>query len=193
VSVAALVLAAGSSSRLGQPKQLLRLAGESLVHRAARLALAAGCDPVLVVIGARGAAVAQALAGLGVACVPNPEWREGMAASIRSGVARLRHCDPPPSGLLILLSDQPAVDADCLRSLLDAHHEHPERRVACSYAETPGVPALFPPADWDALLALRGDRGAQALLSADPASLLQVPLPGGERDVDRPEDARALD
>jgi len=193
VSVAAVVLAAGGSKRLGQPKQLLRLAGETLVHRAARAALEAGCVPVLVVTGGTGAAVARAVADLAVACVPNPAWQEGMAASIRAGVEKAHGLDPLPTALLILLADQLAVDAACLRALLDAHRERPEQRVACAYAATPGVPALFPAADWGRLLALRGDRGAQALLAEDPGRLLHVPLPGGERDVDHPEDAEALD
>lgn len=192
VGVGALVLAAGGSRRLGRPKQLLALGGEPLVHRAARLALEAGATPVWVVLGADGGAVRAAVADLPVRCVYNAEWEEGVASSIRSGVVAAGAWEPAPTALLVLLVDQPRVDAPLLERLLAEHRAAPGRRVACAYGGGLGVPALFPAADFQALGRLRGDRGARALLRDAREAVIAVPFPGGEVDVDRPEDAAEL-
>ena len=182
MSIPAVILAAGASRRLGRPKQLVELAGESLLRRAVRAALAE-CSPVLVVLGSGAAALEAHLAGLPVTIVPNPEWEEGMAASLRHGVAAL------PAGseaALFLVCDQLQVDAALLRRLLSAHRARPGAVVTCAYAGTRGTPSLFPARCFPELLELRGDRGARGLLHGDDVAL--VPFPGGERDVDVPED-----
>ncbi|BDU76572.1 nucleotidyltransferase family protein [Mesoterricola sediminis] len=174
----AIILAAGASRRLGAPKQLARWQGETLLRRAVRAA--AACAPILVVTGHRADLMAQELAGLPVQLVPNPAWEEGMAASLRAGVAAL---PPGAPGALFLVCDQPAVDAALVDRLLAAWHGAP---VACAYGGTRGVPALLPARDFPAVLALRGDRGARALLAAP--DVVEVPFPEGTWDVDRPED-----
>jgi CTP:molybdopterin cytidylyltransferase MocA len=184
VSIAAVVLAAGASRRLGRPKQLVEYAGEPLVRRAARAALEAGCAPVLVVTGAGAGEVEAALAGLAVTAVRNEGWSEGVASSIRAGVEAGARATPPCDGVLLLLVDQPAVDAPLLRELLDGFSACGGARiVACSYGGGLGVPAVFPRSRFAALAALRGDRGAKSLLAADP-DVVAVPFPAGARDVD---------
>jgi CTP:molybdopterin cytidylyltransferase MocA len=178
-TVAALVLAAGAGRRMGGPKALLDLGGETLLRRAVRAALEAGCAPVLAVVGDWD----PGLANLEARAVPNPEAAEGMASSIRAGVAEL------PGGteaVLLAAVDQPAVDADLLGRLLDLHRREPERPAACAYAGTLGIPAILPRRLFPELLALRGDRGAKALLLRENATAL--PFPEGARDLDRPED-----
>ncbi len=188
MSVAGLLLAAGASRRMGQAKQLLELEGESLVHRAARVALEAGLAPVIVVVGCHEAEVGAACAGLPVQQVMNEGWAEGMASSIRVGVKHLVSRAPRAEAVLLLACDQPAVDADFLLSLLRTYLAEPERIIAAAYGGGLGIPALFPYRCFEALIALTGDRGARALLeSGEP---LAIPLPRGEQDLDTPEDLR---
>ncbi|WP_026853655.1 nucleotidyltransferase family protein [Geothrix fermentans] len=177
---AALVLAAGAGRRMGGPKALLTIAGETLLHRAARAALGAGCRPVLAVTGAWD----PGLEGLAVGTVPNPGAEEGMASSIRVGIAAL----PAAQSVLLLTVDQLAVDEVLLRRLLALAATDPSRPAACAYAGTVGIPAVLPRRLFPELLALRGDRGAKALLLRESAATL--PFPEGAADLDTPEDLR---
>lgn len=188
VSVAAIILAAGGSSRLGQPKQLLPLAGEPLLSRFIRIAREAGCEPVIVVLGASAEAIAddssvqQSLAAATV--VVNFEWEEGIASSIRSGVAALRALSPHGlAGVLLMTCDQPAVTAAHLRALSASG-----ALTASAYSGRSGVPAYFPAATLAALEQLTGDSGARTLLHTATA----IPLAGGELDIDTPADLARL-
>jgi molybdenum cofactor cytidylyltransferase len=177
--IAAVVLAAGASKRLGQPKQLVTLAGETLLERAVRTAREAGCAPIVVVFGA---AYLEILAHsqLGdVAPVVNDLWMEGMASSIRLGVRTLESAARDAKGVLLLACDQPAVSAEHLRKLTATGEV-----TASSYAGRRGVPAYFPASNFPELMELSGDAGARTLLQSAP----QVALPKGELDVDTPED-----
>ena len=181
--IPAIILAAGASRRLGEPKQLLRHQGQTLLRRA--VAAAGACAPVLVVTGCRAEAMAAELAGLEVQVVVNPGWEEGMASSIRAGVAAL------PEGweaVLFLVCDQPAVDAALVGRLISAWSGAP---VACAYDGVLGIPALLPARFRDRLLGLAGDRGARSLLG-EPG-VVAVPFPEGAWDVDVPGDSGMLE
>jgi molybdenum cofactor cytidylyltransferase len=185
VRVTVVLLAAGASRRLGEPKQLLRLAGQTLVRRAALAALGSRAERVLVVTGARAAEVAAALDGLAVECVRCARWEAGLAASLRTGIeTALAHGDV---SVLALLADQPAVDSALLDALI-AKHAAGAEIAACEYGGEPGVPALFAPHFARKLLALEGDRGAKALLVRERAHRALVPFPDGALDVDTRED-----
>lgn len=188
MTVAIVLLAAGSSSRLGQPKQLLRHEGMSLVRRAAERALAASPE-VVVVLGARHGDVAAELDGLAVRCVDNPDWALGQGSSLRAG---LRALPPDVDGALLMLCDQLRVDAAHLRSLIDTFERTRAPIVASAYAGTRGVPALFSRALFPELEALPPTGGARGLIARDPSRVVEVPLPGGEEDVDTAEDALRL-
>lgn len=179
MSLAAVILAAGAGRRMGGPKALLVVEGETLLRRAARAALAAGCAPVVAVVGPWDPDVAD----LDVLLVPNPDADEGMASSIRIGLAAL-----PASveAVLLLGVDQPAVDGGLLRSLLERFRQSGGRPAACAYADTLGIPAVFPARFIPDLLDLRGDRGAKAILLREGAATL--PFPAGAQDLDRPGD-----
>jgi molybdenum cofactor cytidylyltransferase len=180
--IPAVILAAGASRRLGRPKQLVEFDGESLLRRSVRAARA-GCAPVLVVLGSRAPEMEAHLAGLAVTIVPNPEWEEGMAASLRRGVAAL------PAGaeaVLFLVCDQPRVDGALVQRLLETCRAHPGAVVTCAYGGGRGTPSIFPARCFPALLALRGDRGARGMLHGE--DVVVIPFPGGERDVDVPGD-----
>jgi CTP:molybdopterin cytidylyltransferase MocA len=179
------LLAAGASRRLGRPKQLLVWRGETLVRRAARAALEAGVDELVVVAGAEKTAVAAALEGLDLRLVENPLWPEGIGGSIAAGVGAASG-----AAVLLLLVDQPGVDAALLAELvagMEAGHE----RVACSYGGVIGAPALFSaPSDLAALRELSGDRGARALLRRSGAPVLPIPAEQAAHDIDDEADWR---
>ncbi|NOJ95340.1 nucleotidyltransferase family protein [Corallococcus coralloides] len=188
MTVAIVLLAAGGSSRLGQPKQLLRHEGTSLVRRAAERALTASPE-VVVVLGARREDVASELDGLAVRCVDNPDWALGQGSSLHAG---LRALPPDVDGALLMLCDQLRVDAAHLRSLIDTFERTRAPIVASAYAGTRGVPALFSRALFPELEALPPTGGARGLIARAPSRVVEVPLPGGEEDVDTAEDALRL-
>jgi molybdenum cofactor cytidylyltransferase len=177
--IAAVVLAAGASTRLGEPKQLVELAGETLLERAVRVARAAGCAPVVVVLGAEYAEV-LGRSRLGDALpVINADWMEGMASSIRLGVRTLGLVAQEAEGAVLMTCDQPAVTAQHLDLLMRR-----EEAKASRYAGRNGVPAYFPKKYFKRLMELAGDAGARDLL----AEARSEELAGGEMDVDTAED-----
>ncbi|WP_243293810.1 nucleotidyltransferase family protein [Geothrix mesophila] len=176
---AAIILAAGAGRRMGGPKALLPYEGETLLRRAARVALEAGCSPVIAVVGDWN----PGLEDLAVLPVINPEAAEGMASSIRAGIAAL---PPEAPAVLVLTVDQPAVDVALLRRLIALAIADTDRPAACAYAGTLGIPAVLPRRCFPELLALRGDAGAKAILLREAARSL--PFPEGAHDLDSPED-----
>lgn len=194
---AAVVLAAGASSRLGQPKQLIQIDGESLLHKTARLALEAGCSPVFIVLGFEATRMRPYLSGLPVEIVLNDDWREGMGSSLRSGIEAVRKSTPLPNAVLLLVCDQPHLTAGHLRDLLAFHTASPAGRetgiTASVYAHTAGVPAIFPARLFSTLTAIQGDRGARDVLRAHTTDVQAIPWPGGQFDLDRPEDLIAIE
>jgi CTP:molybdopterin cytidylyltransferase MocA len=183
VSVAAVVLAAGASTRLGEPKQLVMLGGETLLERAVRVAREAGCQPVIVVVGAEYVKVLDNSVMGDVVTVINDKWQEGMASSIRLGVGALAFAAKDAEGVLLMACDQPAVTVKHLFHLtLRAEVK------ASRYAERNGVPAFFPKKYFSKLMELKGDAGARELL----AEARYEELENGELDVDTVEDLKQV-
>ena len=183
---AAIVLAAGSSSRLGQPKQLVEYDGEPLLHRAARLALSVGAAPVLVVTSAP--EYEAAVRDLAVSVVWNPLHAEGMGSSLRAGMAALGRIAPEAGRVLLLVCDQPLLEAIHLRTLLKAEAVHGV--AAAEYGGRLGVPAVFAREHFPALAAVAGDRGARALLRDMAVTAVATPEAGV--DIDTPGDLEVL-
>ncbi len=187
-SVTGVLLAAGGSTRMGRPKQLLELEGVSLVRRAARALCDAGVSQCLVVCGAEGEAVAAELESLDAEAVFCEGWQAGLSASIRCGVRAAADLSPEPSAVLLTLGDQPEADAALLERLVHAHTHEGRELVATVYAGTLGAPALFGRPHFEALGALEGDSGCKPVLLANREAVLEISFPGGERDLDTPED-----
>jgi CTP:molybdopterin cytidylyltransferase MocA len=197
--IGAALLAAGGSTRLGQPKQLLQLAGVPLVQHVLTQLLAADVEHTAVVLGCEAERVASALTPQDAARAPvtspiqadrrfdrliNDDWREGMASSIRCAVrwAAAHGCE----ALLLVACDQPKITTAHLGALCARWHER-GGAVASAYANTLGVPAIVPASWFTELTQLRGDRGAGARLRADPHVQI-IPWPDGALDVDTPTD-----
>lgn len=182
---AAVVLAAGGSTRLGRPKQLLARDGETLVHRAARLALASGASPVLVIVGADADDVAAAVSDLPVACVVNAQWRTGLAGSVRLAADTLA---AHPHATLLLTCDQPALEVDHLLALLEAARRAPSGSAATRLGNRVGIPAAVAPTMLRAALAVQGDRGLRDALNRPGARVIPCDAPDLGIDIDTPDD-----
>lgn len=186
-----MLLAAGSSTRMGRPKQLLDFGGTPLVRRSAETALAVGSGPVAVVCGAAAPAVLDALAGMDVYPVVNERWREGMGTSIQTGLRAVEEFDL--DGVILSLGDLPLISKAIYERLIAAHHETGKPIVAAAYAGTVGVPVLFTKVYFPALLALEPGQGCKGVIVSNSGDALRLDCPEAETDVDTPEDyARAL-
>lgn len=185
-SIASVVLAAGASRRLGAPKQLAELDGEPLVHRTVRRLAASQCSSVAVVVGARAENIAAAVSNLRPIVLVNEAWEEGIASSIRVGTTWASAAGY--DAILIAVCDQPLLTTAHVDALI-ATFRAEGRPIGSAYEDVVGVPAVFDRRDFSRLMALRGDRGAGALLRSGAGS---VSWPDGSVDVDTAEDMAAL-
>ncbi|MFD2574029.1 NTP transferase domain-containing protein [Spirosoma soli] len=190
MNVATIILAAGASTRLGgELKQLLTYNGKSLVRRITEeaLLLQAG-SAVVVVLGANHERIAPELADLPVTMPINADWSEGLASSLRMGLASLDA--ESIDAFLVLLTDQPYVTVDLLRQLIATQQQTGKGIVACRYAEPShlGVPALFNARYKSIFMDLKGDTGARKLIQQFTADCAEVPFPLAAVDLDTQED-----
>ena len=169
--IAGIVLAAGLSLRMGQPKLLLDWGGKPVVRRAVERVKAGGMDEIVIVLGHEGQAIREALKGLPVRFVENPEPEAGQASSIACGVSAL---GPAAGAALIALGDQPALPPEVIPRLLQTFHETGKAIVAPLYRGVQGNPVLFAAAVFPELRALTGDRGARSVVEKDPARVALV-------------------
>ncbi|MBO2012005.1 NTP transferase domain-containing protein [Hymenobacter negativus] len=188
--VALLLLAAGASTRMGQPKQLLLYHGRTLLRHAAETAVASGCAPIVLVTGALHDELLPEIAGLPIRAVYNTGWASGMASSIRAGLLAL--AETSPAAVLIMLADQPLLTPELLRQLVAQQQQTHALIVAAAYADTLGVPAVFHQSVLPELLKLQGQQGAGRLIASLGAAVGQVAFPEGVLDVDTPEQYAAL-
>ncbi len=189
--LAAIILAAGGARRMGQPKQLLTLGGRTLLSRAIATADAAGCRPIVVVIGAHAAEVRQELEGRDVWIAENPDWEKGIGTSIRSGVGALIAMQSGANRLVLLLCDQPGVTDATIRRLDDTRQAM--RRPVCvsTYGGTIGAPVLVSGAFVKQLMALADDSGAKSIWVHHSDAVCEVPCPEAAADIDTPDDYAA--
>jgi molybdenum cofactor cytidylyltransferase len=188
--IAAIVLAAGASIRMGRQKLTLPMPdGRPLVRVTVEQVLAAGLDDVVVVTGRDAEAVARALAGLPVRTVTNPRYAEGQSTSLRAGLDALR---PGTDAAVIALGDQPLPDPDVVRRLVAAFRRTGRPIAAPVYRDGRGNPVLFAATLFGELREVTGDRGARGVIARDPARVAEVPvdLPM-PADIDTPEDYEA--
>jgi molybdenum cofactor cytidylyltransferase len=192
LNAAAILLAAGNSTRMGSAKQLLNFGGKPLLRHAVESAQASGCDPVIVVLGANEQEIRPVLAGLNVEIAVNERWAEGMGTSIQTGLQALENRDI--CGAILILSDQPFVTSGFLRGLVEKHHQSGRPIVAAQYAGTAGVPVFFAREAFPLLMALKPAQGCKGVILGHPADALLVDCPEAAIDIDTPEDyARAAE
>jgi len=187
-----IILAAGASTRMGQPKQLLRVGSENLIQRVLRTALATVFRPVVVVLGAKWEKIEPELEAFPVHKVVNETWANGMGSSISAGLNYLLQEESTLDAVIILVGDQPLLNAQILLDLHQLAQTQQAPLVVSHYANTMGVPALFTRALFPELIALEGATGAKALIQKyrDRAAILE--FPEGALDLDTPEDWTAF-
>jgi molybdenum cofactor cytidylyltransferase len=185
--VGAIVLAAGGSARMGQPKQLLSVGGQPMVRCVVETTCAAGLAQVVVVVGAHATAVAQALEDLPVDMVVNEAWAEGMSTSVRAGVGAL-HAEI--QAVLVILADQPALTPALLQTLVVRYRATGSPIVAPFYHGRRGNPVLFDRSLFPQLLAIEGDQGGRTLITSyqEQVESVQVDDPAVILDVDTHHD-----
>jgi molybdenum cofactor cytidylyltransferase len=188
---AAVMLAAGRSSRMGQHKLLLPVGGRPLVTYAVRAALCSQAHPIIVVLGHNAAAVRAALPMPGLTFITNPAFGQGMSTSLRAGIAAVpAEC----AGALVLLADQPLVTVGFLNRMLASAQAAPEAIVAASYAGQRATPVYFPRAYFAELARTTGDEGGRSVIAAHPAMvrLVEAARPQIGLDVDAPGEYERL-
>lgn len=191
MSVAVMILAAGQSSRLGSPKQLVPFNGKTLLRHTIDEAKAIEPVETVVILGAHDAAIMDALGeDPDILLVHNNLWEEGMASSIRCGIRHMmtRSYD----GVIIMVCDQPHVNRALLAALREAFRKADAPIVAAEYDGIPGTPALFHRSMYEELLQLKGDKGAKQLIVHHKDSAVFVGFPDGITDIDTPGDVEAL-
>ena len=188
--IGAIILAAGGSTRFGRPKQLLPFQGVTLILRAVRAATSARCNPVIVVTGQGELEIARELKESAALIVPNPDWRNGIASSIRCGVERV--AEFKVSGGVLLTCDQPLVDCEAIRGLISLADRTHKPIAAAEYCDTVGIPALFARKFFPELLLLRGASGAKRIILANLDKVVRYTLPEAGIDIDTEADAAEL-
>jgi molybdenum cofactor cytidylyltransferase len=185
--IAAIILAAGTSTRMGRQKLLLPMSdGRLLVRLAVEQVLAAGLDDAVVVLGQEAEAVALALAGLPVRTVVNPRYAEGQSTSLRAGLDALL---PGTEAAVIALGDQPLPDPTVIRRIVATFHGCGGPIAVPVYRGGRGNPVLFAATLFDELRDVRGDQGGRGVIARDPARVVEVPVDAPvPADIDTPED-----
>lgn len=187
-NIGIIILAAGASRRMGQPKQLLKWQGKSLIQHVCKLALSTDCSPVILVLGANADVIRAGLATRGMNIVVNADWQLGMGGSLKAGINKLVEINPAVDAAIILLVDQPLVDNHHIQKLLESYEATDKKIIASAYNQTLGVPALIDRGYFKKLQTIRADQGARVLIQKEIESVASIPFPVGALDLDRPED-----
>ena len=191
-SIGVVILAAGQSSRLGKPKQLLTLNGLTVLEKAASAALDLNSSPVLVVLGAYADDIKSNVKLQGVDIVVNEGWNEGMASSLRIGIEYMQQNHAHVDGILFLVCDQPYLHSALLKDLVSLQKEKDLPIAASSYGGKIGTPALFHQSTFSSLMLLKGDTGARKLLDERMNDVAVLHFEKGVYDIDTVEDYEQL-
>lgn len=188
MKVHAIILAAGSSSRMGQPKQLLKVNDETLLIRTIKTVAAAGLSniEITVVLGSNYEQHRDIVSPLKINIQHNIDWADGMGSSLKYGLKSI--FAQKLAGVLILVCDQPLLTPKHIQKLIQQFHVSPQSIVASHYNNTDGVPAIFPSTLFEQLLTIGDDQGAKKVLQQNRQNLISVDFPDGAIDLDTPED-----
>lgn len=186
--IAGIVLAAGNSTRMGRPKQLLPFRGKTLLEHAIHSVQAAGCSGTLVVAGASLADIAGIVRASEAVLVENAGWKEGIASSIRAGIKAAIALQEDIPAVLLTLADQPLVTPTVLQRIVERFRAGYTLAAASEYAGQIGVPAIFSRALFPELISLSGSQGAKQVLLRHSSQVQRVPAPEAALDVDSPTD-----
>ena len=191
-SCAIIILAAGESSRLGQPKQLLPFRDSTLLNYVIDEACRSQANPRLLVLGAFAEQVKNSLDNSSIKVIENREWQEGLSSSIRCGIRELIQMEPACESVILSVADQPYFSSAIVDTLISFHQNNNKGIVASHYANTVGPPTLFDKKFFPDLLALKGDLGARSVLGRYANEVATIPFEPGVIDIDTPDDLRKI-
>jgi molybdenum cofactor cytidylyltransferase len=179
-----IILAAGTSSRMGKPKQLLPYQGSTLIRRITEEAVKGAAHPVAVVLGAYHELIAPEMHGLDLSIVVNEQWQQGMGGSVSIGIKTLLNAYPALTQVILVVADQPYVTAELFETMIHQQVISGKGIVACGYSDITGTPVLFDRKYFPALLELSGEAGAKKILQQEPADVEVVRFDAGAIDID---------
>ncbi len=185
-----ILLAAGSSSRMGTSKLLLDIHGVPLLTYIATIALQSGIGEVVVVLGANESEHRNAVGHIPVDIVFNPHWERGMGGSIKVGLQHFMARKPSLSSILVMVCDQPLLTSEHLKKLNEKFINSRKPIVASSYSDTSGVPAIFEKSLFTEILSMSDEQGARKIIVAHPDKTINIEFKDGSVDLDTPEDYR---
>lgn len=187
-SIGIIVLAAGESVRMNEPKQLLQFEGKTLLRRAVETAIASDCKPVIVILGANFEKAKAEIEDLPIEICINEIWQSGLSSSIKVGIENLLKIAPNISASVITLADLPFVTANHINLFVEKFYQSKSVIIAAEYNEIHGVPALFARKIFDDFNKLSGDKGAKMIIEKRRESLATINLPEAAFDIDTPQD-----
>ena len=187
-----IILAAGASTRMGQPKQLLQYNDVSFIQHAIDEALAASAQKVIVVLGSNAEEISDQINKKQAEVIFNKSWEEGIASSIREGLQQSLLLSANINAVILMVCDQPYVNAALLRNLVNQQLESGKHIIASQYKDTLGTPVLFHKSFFPELLKLKGDTGAKPILMENKEQVQAVRFPLGDIDIDNSADYEML-
>jgi molybdenum cofactor cytidylyltransferase len=192
-NIGIIILAAGASTRMGTPKQLLPYQGRSLLRHTIESAIASVCKPIIVVLGANAENIRFEISESSIKIVENQDWHLGMSSSIRMGILSLITDYKNIDAAVITVCDQPFVSHEIINHLVSKYHSTRKPIIACEYADTLGVPVLFSQLFFSDLAILSEDIGAKKLIKTHHDEVFSIPFPLGAIDIDTPHDYQQIE
>jgi molybdenum cofactor cytidylyltransferase len=191
-TIGIILLAAGSSSRMGRPKQLLPIGGEPLLVRSVKAAVGSKAHELVVVLGSNYKSHREVIAGFSIEIIENQEWQKGMGNSLKKGLSHLIDKNDSLNAVIVLVCDQPYLSSDIINKLIEEFVQTKSKIVVSIYAGIIGVPALFDFSMFEKILQLGDEQGAKKLIQQQRANVKAVEFPKGIIDLDFPEDYESL-
>lgn len=185
MNTAIIILAAGASSRMGMPKQLLMIEGKTLIKRVSDLAMNTSCHPIVVVLGANKNELRSELDKMPITIIDNPKWEDGVSSSIKMGLVGAYMTQKDIDAVIFLTVDMPFVSVSLINKMLIEANQNPDSQVvACNYEKQSGIPVLFKRSLFNDLLELKGDEGAKKIVKQNKDKSTFIDFPEGKFDLD---------
>jgi molybdenum cofactor cytidylyltransferase len=191
-NIGIIILAAGASTRMGEPKQLLPIRDQTLLAKVLKTALGSSAKYVITVLGANENILRDAIEWHSVGIVNNTTWEKGIGSSIKAGVQSLMSSVSNLNGVILVVCDQPLLTSQHLTKLIEASEQAQEKIIASAYANTLGAPVCFPKKYFQHLLTLEDHEGAKKIIQQFSNEVTSIDFPGGEIDLDTMDDYRAF-